>query len=209
MSWHACELLNGPISKPEFVLHGELAQWFADRSLRAQVSISDERDTAVAFVVVEELRHALARGSEPATARRSQHAVNPRGSPCPSVGAVEEQALGQLAAGWRLGLHASSSAITGSQLALGVAAVAGCRATVEPTRPGRLRPSRARQHLGLDGIGRARQPARRRGLGGVQQPLAFTHLRKGMGQRRAGRESAVQQVAAAGGGHCAQPVRSA
>jgi holo-[acyl-carrier protein] synthase len=55
MSWQACELLNDALGKPEFVLHGELAQWFADRSLRAQVSISDERDTAVAFVVVESL----------------------------------------------------------------------------------------------------------------------------------------------------------
>lgn len=71
MSWHACELLNGPIGKPEFVLHGELAQWFADRSLRAQVSISDERDTAVAFVVVEDLRHAPGHGGEPGMAREA------------------------------------------------------------------------------------------------------------------------------------------
>ncbi len=58
MSWRACELLNNPSGKPEIVLHGELAVWFADRGLRAHATISDERDTAVAFVVVEDVRHA-------------------------------------------------------------------------------------------------------------------------------------------------------
>jgi holo-[acyl-carrier protein] synthase len=31
----------------------ELAEWFAARSLRAHVTVSDEQDYAVAFVVVE------------------------------------------------------------------------------------------------------------------------------------------------------------
>lgn len=53
MSWRACEVLNAPGGKPEIVLHGELARWFAAQGLRAHVSVSDESDHAAAFVVVE------------------------------------------------------------------------------------------------------------------------------------------------------------
>jgi holo-[acyl-carrier protein] synthase len=34
-------------------LHGELATWFEARRLRAHVTLSDESDYAVSFVVVE------------------------------------------------------------------------------------------------------------------------------------------------------------
>jgi phosphopantetheinyl transferase (holo-ACP synthase) len=37
------------------VLHGELKAWFEARGLRARVSLSDETDYAVSFVVVEQL----------------------------------------------------------------------------------------------------------------------------------------------------------
>jgi len=53
MSWRACEVVNAPSGKPEIRLHGELARWFAERQLRAFVSVSDEADIATAFVVVE------------------------------------------------------------------------------------------------------------------------------------------------------------
>jgi holo-[acyl-carrier-protein] synthase len=53
MSWRACEILNAGSGKPEIRLHGALAAWFDARALRAQVSLSDEADYAVAFVVVE------------------------------------------------------------------------------------------------------------------------------------------------------------
>jgi holo-[acyl-carrier protein] synthase len=53
MSWRRCEVLNGPGGKPQLVLEGELAQWFAQRGWRAHVSITDENDYAAAFVVVE------------------------------------------------------------------------------------------------------------------------------------------------------------
>ncbi|WP_088281655.1 holo-ACP synthase [Ideonella sp. A 288] len=53
MTWRACEILNAPGGKPQVVLHGELAEWFAGRNLRANVSVSDETDQAVTFVVVE------------------------------------------------------------------------------------------------------------------------------------------------------------
>ena len=53
MTWRACEVLNAPGGKPQVVLNGELAEWFATRGLRAEVSLSDETDYAVTFVVVE------------------------------------------------------------------------------------------------------------------------------------------------------------
>jgi len=55
MTWRACEVINAPGGKPEVHLHGELAQWFAQRQLRAFVSVSDEANVATAFVVVEQV----------------------------------------------------------------------------------------------------------------------------------------------------------
>ena len=53
MTWRACEVLNHPSGQPYIRLHGELADWFAARGLQAHVTLSDETDTAVSFVVVE------------------------------------------------------------------------------------------------------------------------------------------------------------
>jgi len=53
MTWRACEILNARSGKPEIVLGGELARWFADRRLRAHVTVTDETDYVAAFVVVE------------------------------------------------------------------------------------------------------------------------------------------------------------
>ena len=53
MTWHACEILNDAAGQPRLELHGELAEWFAARQLRAHISLSDETDYAVAFVVIE------------------------------------------------------------------------------------------------------------------------------------------------------------
>ena len=53
MTWRACEILNLPTGQPHIVLHGELADWFAARGLKAHVSITDETDYATSFVVVE------------------------------------------------------------------------------------------------------------------------------------------------------------
>lgn len=55
MSWRACEVINAPSGKPEIRLHGALALWFAERQLRAFVSVSDEANVATAFVVVEKV----------------------------------------------------------------------------------------------------------------------------------------------------------
>jgi holo-[acyl-carrier-protein] synthase len=55
MSWRSCETLNAPSGQPQIHLHGELADWFAQRRLVAHVSLTDETDYATSFVVVETL----------------------------------------------------------------------------------------------------------------------------------------------------------
>lgn len=54
MTWRACEVVNLPSGQPQIRLHGELATWFAERRLRAHVTLSDETDYAASFVVVEQ-----------------------------------------------------------------------------------------------------------------------------------------------------------
>ena len=53
MAWRACEILNAPSGQPEIRLSGALSDWFDAQALTARVSLSDETDYAVAFVVVE------------------------------------------------------------------------------------------------------------------------------------------------------------
>jgi holo-[acyl-carrier protein] synthase len=53
MTWRSCEVLNERSGKPFVKLHGELAAWCEARGLRAQVTVSDESDYAVSFVVTE------------------------------------------------------------------------------------------------------------------------------------------------------------
>jgi len=53
MTWRACETLNHESGQPYIRLHGALAEWFALRQLSAHVTLSDETDYAVSFVVVE------------------------------------------------------------------------------------------------------------------------------------------------------------
>ncbi len=55
MTWRHCETLNAPSGRPEIVLNGELAVWFHAKGWQAHVTITDEVDHAVAFVVVEKL----------------------------------------------------------------------------------------------------------------------------------------------------------
>ena len=53
MTWRGCEILNEASGKPYIRLSGPLADWFAERHLRAHVTLTDETDYACAFVVVE------------------------------------------------------------------------------------------------------------------------------------------------------------
>jgi holo-[acyl-carrier protein] synthase len=51
----AISVVHDDLGKPGFQFAAELAAWLEQRQLRAHLSISDERDYAVAFVVVESL----------------------------------------------------------------------------------------------------------------------------------------------------------
>lgn len=53
MTWHAMQTLNDPDGKPLIVTSGALTEFMEQNGLSAQVSITDEADYAVAFVIVE------------------------------------------------------------------------------------------------------------------------------------------------------------
>ncbi|PMS19414.1 holo-ACP synthase [Trinickia dabaoshanensis] len=53
MTWRALQTLNEASGKPFVKASGELADWLAARGITAQVTISDERDYAVSFVIAE------------------------------------------------------------------------------------------------------------------------------------------------------------
>ncbi len=55
MTWRLCEIAKAPSGKPSVVLHGVLKDWFEAKGLMAQVSVSDETDYAISFVVVERI----------------------------------------------------------------------------------------------------------------------------------------------------------
>ena len=58
MSWHGLQVLSDELGKPVAVANGELQDYMAQRGLRAQISLSDEADYAVAFVVIESVEQA-------------------------------------------------------------------------------------------------------------------------------------------------------
>lgn len=53
MTWRAMQTLNAPSGKPIVVTSGKLKEFMEQNGLSAQVSITDEADYAVAFVIVE------------------------------------------------------------------------------------------------------------------------------------------------------------
>jgi holo-[acyl-carrier protein] synthase len=53
MTWRAMQTLNAPGGKPVAVTSGALKEFMEQNGLTAQVSITDETDYAVAFVIVE------------------------------------------------------------------------------------------------------------------------------------------------------------
>lgn len=53
MTWRACEILNHASGQPYVQLHGALAEWCQARRLIAHVTLSDETDYVVSFVVLE------------------------------------------------------------------------------------------------------------------------------------------------------------
>ena len=55
MTWRHCEIANARSGKPEIVLHGALKIWFEAQRLSVHVTLTDETDYAVSFVVVEQV----------------------------------------------------------------------------------------------------------------------------------------------------------
>jgi holo-[acyl-carrier protein] synthase len=53
MSWHGLQILNDDQGKPVIQLAEQLHAWMAERQLLAQISLSDELDYALAFVIFE------------------------------------------------------------------------------------------------------------------------------------------------------------
>ncbi|MFM0322880.1 holo-ACP synthase [Caballeronia glebae] len=58
MTWRALQTLNEPSGKPMVAASGELAQWLEQRGITAKITVSDERDYAVSFVIAEVPDHA-------------------------------------------------------------------------------------------------------------------------------------------------------
>jgi holo-[acyl-carrier protein] synthase len=52
MTWRSAQLLNAPSGKPMIVCSGALEEFMRQNRLSAQVTISDEADYGVAFVIV-------------------------------------------------------------------------------------------------------------------------------------------------------------
>lgn len=53
MTWRSMQTLNAASGKPEVVVSGSLREFMEHNGLTAQVSITDEAEYAVAFVIVE------------------------------------------------------------------------------------------------------------------------------------------------------------
>lgn len=53
MTWHGLQVLNDELGKPMAVANGELQAYLDAHGLRTQISLSDETDYAVAFVIIE------------------------------------------------------------------------------------------------------------------------------------------------------------
>ncbi|QGZ38643.1 holo-[acyl-carrier protein] synthase [Pseudoduganella flava] len=56
MTWPAAQMLNDEQGKPQLVYSGALLRYMEEHRLTAQVSVSDEEEYAVAFVIVEKQR---------------------------------------------------------------------------------------------------------------------------------------------------------
>ncbi|TFW14896.1 holo-ACP synthase [Massilia arenosa] len=52
MTWRSAQMLNAPSGKPVIVCSGALEEFMRQNRLSAQVTISDEADYGVAFVIV-------------------------------------------------------------------------------------------------------------------------------------------------------------
>lgn len=54
MTWRAVQTLNAPSGAPMIVPNGPLLEWVDARGLNFHVTLSDERDYAIAYVIAEQ-----------------------------------------------------------------------------------------------------------------------------------------------------------
>ena len=54
MNWRAIEIVNAPSGQPIAVANGALAGFLAERRLRLHISVTDERELAMAYAVAEQ-----------------------------------------------------------------------------------------------------------------------------------------------------------
>lgn len=55
MAWRRMQVINLPGGRPDVRLSGPLADWYGERFGQAHITVTDEHDMAVAFVVIEAL----------------------------------------------------------------------------------------------------------------------------------------------------------
>lgn len=53
MNWHAMQTLNNDQGQPQVQANGNMLTWMQERNLKASISVSDETDYAIAFVIIE------------------------------------------------------------------------------------------------------------------------------------------------------------
>lgn len=54
MNWHSLQIMSDEIGRPHLRWQGELAVWMNERNLCAHLSMSDEDEFAIAYVIVEQ-----------------------------------------------------------------------------------------------------------------------------------------------------------
>ncbi|MBC3830739.1 holo-ACP synthase [Undibacterium amnicola] len=54
MNWHSLQVLSADLGRPQLYWYGELAAWMSSKNLSAHLSVSDEDEFAIAYVVVEQ-----------------------------------------------------------------------------------------------------------------------------------------------------------
>jgi holo-[acyl-carrier protein] synthase len=54
MNWHSLQISSAELGRPELYWQGELAAWMSSRNLSAHLSLSDEDEFAIAYVIVEQ-----------------------------------------------------------------------------------------------------------------------------------------------------------
>lgn len=54
MNWHSLQILSAELGRPELHWQGELAAWMSSKNLSAHLSMSDEDEFAIAYVIAEQ-----------------------------------------------------------------------------------------------------------------------------------------------------------